>query len=89
VQKSSERKWCRGRVLKIFVNELSETTYEVFFIDYGIIESDVTLNRIRNSQPDFNWLTDMAMHCTLSQIVPINGEWYTNVIDRFTQMVIG
>ncbi|KAL7295267.1 hypothetical protein TKK_0011404 [Trichogramma kaykai] len=90
-------KWLRGRVGQ-GIEETSEgtnneSTYEVYFIDHGFIEEEMTIDRFRSiNETDSKRLGNLppaVLRCTLSEIAPINNIWDDETIDVFKQMVQG
>ncbi|CAB0036027.1 unnamed protein product [Trichogramma brassicae] len=90
-------KWLRGRVGQ-GIEETSEgtnneSTYEVYFIDHGFIEEEMTIDRFRSiNEADSKRLGNLppaVLRCSLSEIAPINNIWDDETIDVFKQMVQG
>lgn len=90
-QYSKDRNWYRARIVgkqqrqsapKCHVQQLPKV--EVCFIDYGNAEV-VPLNRLRKIRPDFTDIPELAVSCSLVDIVPPtkNEIWPTQSIKAF------
>ncbi|XP_014210586.1 RING finger protein 17 [Copidosoma floridanum] len=83
-------KWYRGRVVRLKEGHEEATgylLYDVFYVDYGRTDVGVTIDRIRNTMPNFNYFNGMALHCNLREMGPVEDEWHDDIIDKFRQMV--
>lgn len=66
--------------------ETETPTYNVCFIDYGMTETGIPLESIRESKPEFNCFPGQAVHCALQEIAPMNDEWVEETIDKFKEI---
>ncbi|XP_058795207.1 RING finger protein 17 [Phymastichus coffea] len=89
VQNHMDQKWYRGRVTrKITSND--QLLYTVVYIDLGTCDYGVNIERIRKMITGMNIAPGMAIHCTLEEIVPVDGgDWDEEVLRTFTDIVAG
>lgn len=86
-QCSKHNVWYRARVIEKKTDMNDDERYSLFFIDYGMKEENVPLNRIRNIIPQYAMLPVMALRCTLFDIVPNNGKWHPDATRVFKKLV--
>ncbi|XP_076766706.1 tudor domain-containing protein qin [Xylocopa sonorina] len=79
--------WYRARVTERKSHSKCGETYSVTFIDYGMKEEDVPLQRIRNILPQLAIFPALALRCSLFDIIPNNGKWHPDAIEAFKNLV--
>lgn len=62
--------------------------YNIFYIDYGYKECDVSSSRIRSIIDDKHLdLQPQAIRCSLHGIIPIKNTWTSKSIEDFTKLL--
>lgn len=82
-----EKRWQRGKVIKINVNQIGDKTYDVFYVDNGYIERNISVKRLKLIPSQFAAVPILATKCSLHNIAPTNDRWSKNAIDTFRQLV--
>ncbi|KAI0240502.1 hypothetical protein LSAT2_008731 [Lamellibrachia satsuma] len=85
-----DENWYRGRVIGVVANDEespSQQKAEVFYVDYGNTEM-MPLNRLRMMHRNFLSTPELAVTCSLVDIVPAsqNGEWDVEATLTFARM---
>lgn len=82
-------KWFRGRVNAINTNVCGETSYNIFYSDYGYEERKIPTSRIRNITEHLLELPPQAIRCCLHGLVPKNLHWTNASINDFMKLTNG
>ncbi|EFN81810.1 RING finger protein 17 [Harpegnathos saltator] len=79
--------WNRGRVIAVNTSNSFETTYDIFYIDYGYKEQHVTNSRIWNIKDEHLKLKPQAIQCCLHGIVPLKNTWTNKSTKDFIKLL--
>ncbi|CAL7940130.1 unnamed protein product [Xylocopa violacea] len=79
--------WYRARVIGRKAYPKYVEKYSVIFIDYGMKEEDIPLQRIRNILPQLAIFPALALRCSLFDIIPNDGKWHPDAIAAFKNLV--
>ncbi|XP_043682630.1 RING finger protein 17 isoform X3 [Vespula pensylvanica] len=82
-----EKRWQRGKVIKINVNQIGDKTYDVFYVDNGYIERNISVKRLKLIPSQLAAVPILATKCSLYNISPTNDRWSKNATDTFRQLV--
>ena len=85
-----DSKYHRGRIMKKIEICHTEVFYDVFYIDWGVEEKDVTIDRIKkkNFNPNISCANPLASYCTMPEIAPIEGIWSDTSISFFLKILL-
>lgn len=87
VQACKDRGWYRGRVVEKKTEANDNEKYNVLFVDYGVVETNVPLSRMRNIVPQFSMIPILSLRCTLHDVVPNHGKWQPDATLAFKKLV--
>ncbi|XP_029967099.1 RING finger protein 17 [Salarias fasciatus] len=73
VARFDDETWCRAQIL----GHLDGIKVEVFFVDYGNTKI-VSVSDLRKIKDEFFALPSMAVHCSLSDVVPAQGATWSD-----------
>ncbi|XP_012283187.1 RING finger protein 17 isoform X2 [Orussus abietinus] len=89
VQRLEDQKWYRGRINSISTNDEGKQCYEVFYVDFGFVESEIPITRLRYITSQFSTVPFLAIKCSLYDIVPKAGKWRPDANKSMWNMIRG
>lgn len=90
VQYQVDGKWYRARVRNILpaCEKTNEELVDVVYVDYGNTEI-IPSTKLRSVPRRSANTPAMALHCSLFDLVPLNGKWSQEAVKTFAAMVNG
>ncbi|XP_077436804.1 RING finger protein 17 isoform X2 [Vanacampus margaritifer] len=83
VARLEDNLWCRAEV----IGHPVDRKVEVCFIDFGL-KTTVLVSDLRKIMDEFFFLPALAIHCCLSDVLPLGGETWTDAcVKRFSSLV--
>lgn len=90
MQNSKDLKWYRARVTGEEQLIDGQMIYDVFYIDLGMREFEIDIDRIRKINEQINSTPGMVQQCSLDEIVPREGtDWSEDALRIFRDIVDG
>ncbi|XP_077392521.1 RING finger protein 17 [Festucalex cinctus] len=82
VARLEDNLWCRAEV----IGHPGDRKVEVCYIDFGL-KTTVLVNDLRKIMDEFFSLPTLAIHCCLSDVLPVGGEmWSDTCVKRFSSL---
>ncbi|VVD00210.1 unnamed protein product [Leptidea sinapis] len=83
-RKTRKAKYLRGKILKINFDE--SPTYNIFSIDYGFNDENVSRDHIYTCAPHYKNTPQLAMHCQLHGCNPNGTAWNEDATDAMMSL---
>lgn len=86
VKQRKFEKWFRAHVNAVNTTYDGETSYNVFYLDYGFEEYNIPTSRIRNIPQHLLELPPQAIRCCLHGLIPKKLHWTNASINDFMKL---